>query len=108
MDFRYKTTTTDEVVAYLSQSFDKDLTAFFDQYLKHSDIPTLVFKEAKEGFYYKWEADVKHFEMPIRVKIKGEEQWIFPKATGWSLIELKGQEDFEWDKRLFLVNVDFN
>ena len=46
--------------------------------------------------------------MPIRVKIKGEEQWIFPKATEWSLLELKGQKDFEWDKRLFLVNVDFN
>jgi len=106
-DFKYKTTTTDEVVAYLSKAFDKDLTAFFSQYLKHAKIPTLVFKKTEKGYKYKWQTEVKDFDMPIMAKINGEDQWLFPKSTTWKSIPIKTKNDFKFDKRLFLINVTF-
>jgi len=106
-DFTYKTTTTDEVVAYLSKAFDKDLTAFFDQYLKHAKIPTLEFKRSGQGYAYKWQADVENFDMPIMVQVNGEEKWLFPETSEWKPIAIKGKNDFNFDERLFLVNVKF-
>lgn len=106
-DFRYKTTTTDEVVDYLSQAFGKDLTAFFDQYLKHAAIPTLVIRKTEEGYQYKWRADVEEFDMPIMVKIKVKAKWLFPKTTEWKSVELENEKDFSLDQRLFLVEIEF-
>jgi aminopeptidase N len=106
-DFKYKTTTTEEVVAYLSKAFNKDLSAFFDQYLKHAAIPTLVFQKTGQGYEHKWDADVEDFDMPIQVELKGKAEWIFPKSTDWTSIELDSKNDFGLDERLFLVNVKF-
>jgi len=106
-DFKHKTTTTDEVVGYFSNALGKDLTAFFNQYLKHANIPTLVFRKTTQGYQYKWDADVEVFDMPIMVKLNGKEEWLFPKSSDWTSIVLKSEKDFALDKRLFLVDVEF-
>ena len=106
-DLKYKTTTTDEVVAYLSKAFNKDLTAFFDQYLKHANIPKLILRKDGKTYQYKWQADVEDFDMPIIAQVNGIEEWLFPKSTEWTAVDLNNEENFNLDKRLFLINVEF-
>jgi aminopeptidase N len=103
--FKYKTTDTDEVVAFFSKALDKDLTAFFDQYLNYAEIPKLVFRNSTNGYQYKWIADVEDFDMPIKVRIDSQEQWLFPNTSDWKEIQLKSEDKFDFDNRLFLVDV---
>ena len=108
-EFAYKTTTTAEVVDFFSQAFDKDLTAFFNQYLNHKDIPKLVFKKSKKKnkLEYKWNVAVEDFDMPIEIKVDGKSQWLFPKATAWKTLKIKPGQTVDIDKKRFYVEVVF-
>lgn len=107
--FAYKTTSTQEVVAFLSLSFNKDLTAFFKQYLYHKNIPVLVFKtnQSKKEIQYKWNVDVENFDMPIRLKIDNSSKWIFPKSKTWKTLKVEPNQVIEIDKKKFYVDVLF-
>lgn len=68
--FAYKTTTTQEVIQFISTYLKKDYAPFFEQYLYQVKMPILQYKLKKtwQGLEvsYRWETDVKGFEMPIR------------------------------------------
>jgi aminopeptidase N len=111
-DFQYKTVTTEDIVTYINTKTKTDYTYFFDQYLKHTDIPTLSVKYAVKGelltVSYKWTADVKDFRMPLKVtKTKGKYEFIYP-TTSWQTMALPNMEfdDFEVDENNFYVNVE--
>jgi aminopeptidase N len=73
--FGLKTTTTEEVIAYINRISGKNLTKVFDQYLRFSDIPIVeVRKTGKNAISYRLEADVKDLEMPLRVKLKPDQR----------------------------------
>lgn len=63
---------TKTVIDFFSQELDHDMTPFFNQYLKHTTIPTLVLKKHKNTFKYKWQTDEPNFEMPIELEINGQ------------------------------------
>jgi aminopeptidase N len=111
-DFQYKTVTTENIVTYINTKTKTDYTYFFDQYLKHTAIPTLSVKYGVKGelltLSYKWIADVPGFRMPVKVtKTKGKYEFIYPTTT-WQTITLPGMEpdDFEVDENNFYVNVE--
>jgi len=108
-EFAYKTTTTTEVVDFFSQALDKDLTAFFNQYLNYKDIPKLVFKknEKTNKLEYKWDVAVDDFDMPIEMKVDEKSRWLFPKATIWKTLEIKPGQTVDIDKKRFYIDVDF-
>ncbi len=108
-EFAYKTTTTKEVVNFFSQELNKDLTAFFEQYLYHKSIPELVFKSDKEnnGIKYKWNVDVKNFDMPVEVLIGDTSKWIFPTSNSWKILKLKPDQVVEINEKLFYIDVKF-
>jgi len=62
---------TQTVIDFFNKETGKDLTPIFEQYLKHTSIPTLVLKKYKNRFQYKWQTDVPNFEMPVDVEING-------------------------------------
>ncbi|WP_339835927.1 M1 family metallopeptidase [uncultured Flavobacterium sp.] len=62
---------TKTVIDFFSQELGHDMTPFFNQYLKHTTIPTLVLKKHKNTFKYKWQTDEPNFEMPIELEING-------------------------------------
>lgn len=107
--FKYQTITTDDVVEYLSDAFAKDLSAFFEQYLQHTQIPKLIFKkdEKKNTLRYKWVSDVKEFDMPVEIRIDHEPQWIFPKSNKWQNLQVKEQQVFSIDPKKFYIDVEF-
>lgn len=69
-DFYHQTVTSTQVENYINQRIDYDLQPVFDQYLRHADIPTLQYYIGEdELLYYRWQADVENFNMPIEVTL---------------------------------------
>lgn len=86
--FYHQTVTTKQIEDYLSHSTGIDLTAFFNQYLRDTRIPTLeyFFKKGQVGF--RWTNCVSGFDMPVKVTLNGAEQVLTPK-TEWESIATK-------------------
>lgn len=87
-EFGLKTTTTEDVVNYLSKKSGRDLTKIVDQYLRYATIPVLEFKTEGKQTLYRWKADVESFDMPLRLKNGKKYQWIKPESE-WKKIRLK-------------------
>ncbi len=105
--FKYQNITTEDVVAYFNQQTGMYLTPLFDQYLRHTAIPTLdlKFNEADGTVDYRWLADEPDFAMPIRVGKKDAWQ-IIQATTYWQTMKtpLK-KNDFDVATDLYFVNV---
>ena len=106
-DFKYKTTNTKELTQYISKMAGQDLNYFFQQYLFHSSIPKLVYEIAENDkkyvLKYKWQADVKDFHMPI--KIKNGRTWItLEPTTAWQQMDLK-QETLELKEKAYYIHI---
>ena len=54
------------------------MSAFFNQYLRSTEIPTLEYIETSNGIQFRYTNIVENFDMPIRSWINEEEKWIFP------------------------------
>ena len=105
--FKYQNIMTEDVVAYFNQQTGMYLTPLFDQYLRHTAIPTLElkFNEADGTVDYRWLADEPDFAMPIRVGKKDAWQ-IIQATTYWQTMKtpLK-KNDFDVATDLYFVNV---
>ena len=105
--FKYQNIMTEDVVAYFNQQTGMYLTPLFDQYLRHTAIPTLElkFNEADGTVDYRWQADEPDFAMPIRVGKKNDWQ-VVQATTYWQTMKtpLKKNE-FDVATDLYFVNV---
>jgi aminopeptidase N len=104
--FKYQNMMTEDVVAYFSSYTGLNLTPIFDQYLRHTGIPTLELKfyEKAGTVKYRWKADVSGFAMPVRVGtasgweiVKATEEWQTMK-TGLKKGEFEVAEDLYYVK----------
>jgi aminopeptidase N len=105
--FKYQNIMTEDVVAYFNSYTGMNLTPIFDQYLRHTAIPTLELKfdERKGTVAYRWKADVKGFEMPVRVGAAGTWE-IVRGTTEWQKIKTAvGKTEFGVDSDFYYVNV---
>jgi aminopeptidase N len=105
--FKYRNILTDDVTRFFSDKTGRNLTPIFNQYLRHKDPPTLElnFEEGGGRVSYRWNADEKEFDMPVKVGRKGSWQLIQP-ATEWKTMESGiGKADFEVATDLYYVNV---
>jgi hypothetical protein len=84
-----------------------NLTPIFDQYLRHTAIPTLElkFNDAAGTVAYRWKADVAGFAMPIAVGEAGK--WEIVKATTkWQTMKAPVKKaEFRVAEDLYYVNV---
>jgi aminopeptidase N len=102
--FYHQTVTTEQIENYLSEQTGIDLTAFFNQYLRTSDIPTLEYKIEKKELKYRWTHIVDNFDMPVQITINNEEQWLFPTPE-WKTMLLNSNKTVLKVDRDFYVNV---
>jgi len=77
--FYLKTVSYDDIVQYMTAKTHKDMKALFDQYLKHPNIPTLLYRiedknKFMKTFYYKWKVDVPGFYMKFNYQINGKKK----------------------------------
>ncbi|AXT54294.1 M1 family peptidase [Aquimarina sp. AD1] len=90
-DFYHQTVTTKQIEDYLSKKTNIDLTAFFNQYLRDTRIPTLEYSFDDNGLKYRYIDIVEDFDMPVRLKINGKDQWVQPN-TKWQTLKVKTNE----------------
>jgi aminopeptidase N len=101
--FYHQTVTTEQVEGFLSEKTGKDLSAFFDQYLRTTLIPVLEYRWDGVVLHYRYQDIVDGFDMPLRVFLDGEESWIYPTAA-WKETSF-GQQPvtFEVDPNLYVI-----
>ena len=100
--FYHQTITTKQVEDYISQQSGIDLTAFFNQYLRTTMIPTLEY-EVKDGqLKYRWTEIVAGFDMPIQVTIDDKEQWLFPNSN-WKTMTINS-DSLEIDNDFYVYS----
>jgi aminopeptidase N len=105
--FKYQTIMTEDVVAFFNQKTGINLTPVFDQYLRHTSLPTLelTFDDAQGTVSYRWKADEPAFAMPVRVGTDGHWQGIQP-TTSWSTMKAPiNKNNFEVATDLYFVDV---
>ncbi|NNF19740.1 MAG: M1 family metallopeptidase [Flavobacteriaceae bacterium] len=100
-EFYHQTVTTQQVEQYLSKRTGKDLSAFFDQYLRTTDIPLLQYKIDGNSIRYRYTDIVEDFDMPVRIFIGDREHWLFPSAE-WKTEELPSASGLQWDPNFYI------
>ncbi|MGB5609229.1 M1 family metallopeptidase [Eudoraea sp.] len=90
-EFYHQTVTTNQIENYLSEQTNIDLTAFFNQYLRTTKIPVLEFSLKGNKMRYRYTNIVKDFDMPVRIKVNEQEQWLFPRAE-WKTENLDAKD----------------
>jgi aminopeptidase N len=100
--FYHQTVTTKQIEDYISRETNKDLSAFFNQYLRDTRIPTLEYKIEEGKLSYRYVDIVEGFDMPLEAYINGKLQWIYP-TNSWKSLKFDGTE-FEV-KRDYFINV---
>ncbi len=105
--FKYQTIMTEDVVAYFNAQTKMNLTPIFNQYLRHTAIPTLELKfdESKMSVSYRWKVDEPGFAMPVQVGTKGNWQIIKP-TTDWKEMKTSVTKgEFTANTDLYYINV---
>ena len=69
--FQYKIIETNDVVQFFTQESGLNLTPFFDEYLKHKDLPVLEYKIKDGTLSYRWKANESLFKMPFEYSSSG-------------------------------------
>jgi aminopeptidase N len=101
--FYHQTVTTQQIENYISEKSNKDLSAFFNQYLRDTRIPTLEYKIENGILAYRYTDIVEDFDMPVEATIDGNLQWIFPSSI-WKTQTINGT--FFDVKRDYYINVN--
>ncbi|HWV68566.1 M1 family metallopeptidase [Chitinophaga sp.] len=102
--FYHQTVTTRDIEDYMSQVVGMNLDKVFDQYLRHTTIPTLEYRFNGQQLQYRWVSDVKDFNMPVKVKLSDNGYKLIYPGTLWrsSNITLTDLKNFEVDKNFYI------
>ncbi|PCJ27165.1 MAG: peptidase M1 [Flavobacteriales bacterium] len=100
--FYHQTVTSKQVEDYISEKTKKDLSAFFNQYLRTTKIPKLEYIVNDEGMNFRYVNIVKNFDMPIRIFINEKEKWIFPSKEWGKLSFKKKDSDITFDSNFYI------
>ncbi len=90
-DFYHQTVTTAQIETYISEKAGRNLSPVFDQYLRTVQIPVLEYRYRDDRISYRWNNCIKGFDMPLKVKVSGREQWIYPTEK-WQSIAAAGPD----------------
>src|SRR5690606_16229378 len=105
--FYHQTVTTKEIEDYMSEMSGIDLTEFFNQYLRTTQIPTLEYRINQNQITYRWTKIVDNFDMPV--KIKNSKEWLYPTSE-WKTETLKSglEKDFGIDRNFYIELIKVN
>ena len=84
--FYHQTVTTKAFEEFISLKTGKDLSSFFNQYLRTIQIPNLEYKITENKLQYRYANCIKGFEMPITVK--ADEEYTISPTTNWQTLNL--------------------
>jgi len=103
MEFYHQTVTTKQIENYISEKSGKDLSAFFDQYLRTTKIPLFEYTlEEGNTIKYRYTDIVDGFEMPLRVFIDGKPKWLYPTQEWKSETADPNATTFKVDRNFYI------
>lgn len=104
-DFYHQTVTTTQIENYMMQHAGLDLTAFFNQYLRDTRIPTLEYQIQGKKVSYRYTNIVPGFAMPVLVSINGGENQLVKPISAWQELKLdKAIESFTVDPDYYIMS----
>jgi len=104
--FKYRNVATSDVLAFFNEQTGKNLAPVFDQYLRHTGLPTLELQFGREGeVSFRWKTDVPAFAMPVKVGRPGAWRTIRPTSEWQTMKAWLAPADLEVATDLYLVNV---
>ncbi len=96
-----KTITSKDFINTINNFTKKNYTSFFNQYLKTTVIPRLLYKKLKNNiFMFRWDNNLK-FQQKFPLKLTSG-KWIYPSSSKWIYISLKKDELFKIDKNFYI------
>lgn len=98
--YYHQTVKGSQIEAFMSEQTGKDLSAFFDQYLRDTRIPVLEYIIKGNELKFRWANCVKGFNMSVRVEVNDKIMWINP-GRRWN--SLTNQDDIQ----NFVLDPDF-
>jgi aminopeptidase N len=106
--FKYQNIMTEDVVEYFNQATGKNLTPFFNQYLRRPAIPVLElkFNTDQKTVDYRWQADEPGFTMPVRVGKQDAWQKIEPTIEWQTMKSELSKDDFEVATEFYYIDVN--
>ena len=90
--FKYRNIMTEDVVEFFNHETGRNLTAIFNQYLRHAELAALELKFDGPSLSYRWKAAEKDFAMPVRIGKPGAWQIIQP-GTEWKTMPSPAPKD---------------
>jgi aminopeptidase N len=102
-EFYHQTVTTQQIEDYISTKAGIDLSAFFNQYLRDTRIPTLEYKITNGILEFRYIDIVEGFDMPIKVKMNSKSEWIYPSPK-WKTKAINDSE-FEVEKDFYVNSI---
>lgn len=102
-DFYHQTVETKQIENYISDKMGYDLSTFFDQYLRTTNIPVFEYKLNDGLLEYKWTNVVDGFKMPVDVFVGDKKIRLNPTQETKS-IDVKS-EKIRLDKNYY-VNIN--
>jgi aminopeptidase N len=102
--FYHQVVTTRQIEEYMSQVVGMNLEKVFDQYLRHTTIPTLEYRFKGQQIQYRWVSEVKDFNMPVKVRLSENGYKLIYPGTLWrtSNFTLSDTKDFDVDKNFYV------
>lgn len=102
LEFYHQTVTTKQIEDFLSKESGINLTAFFNQYLRTTKVPTLEYSLINKELKYRWINTVDSFDMPIQITINGKNEWLLPKKSWNTKVLDEKYISFEVDKNFYI------
>ena len=101
--FYHRTVSGQQVEQFLTAAVGRDLQPFFDQYLRDIRVPVLEYAIRGDELRYRWTNCRGDFNMPVKVQLKGDVQWLFP-TTAWQRLQTDPAQlvDFKADRNFYI------
>ena len=107
-EFWHQTVTTQQVESYISQHAGIDLSKVFDQYLRTTKVPRLLYSTSGNKLNYKYSNVVPGFAMPTRVMINGKPVVITPNGSFQTMTYGEPITTFAVDRNFYVESSKFD
>lgn len=87
-EFYHQTVHSKQIENFMSESFGRDLSKVFDQYLRDTRIPTLEYAFRNGNLSYRWGNVVSGFDLPVDVSVNGKDIRLSP-TTRWQRMDIE-------------------
>jgi aminopeptidase N len=100
--FYHKTVTTQQIEDYISKESGIDLSKVFDQYLRTTKIPKLVFHTDGKKVAYRFDNVVDGFSMPLKVLVNGKLTVLYATDSKKTFEAEKDVKSFDVDRNFYI------